>query len=560
MDEIALPGEGDLLAGRYRLERHLGQGGMGTVWLAMDAELDDLPVAIKMIRPELAGDIQFIAGLKAEAKSSLALTHPHIVRVFNFHRDETNPDLTFLVLKFIGGETMKEHLARSPQGLAPERVLRWADQIAAAIDYAHGTGVLHRDIKPSNIMIDESGETAYLMDFGISRQAGATMAGLTAGSSVGTPAYMSPQQLHEKDCNSNDIYSFAATVYEALCGRPPFGGADIEEQILRVNAKPIPGIADTVNEGLLAGLSKIEEDRPATATEFVEWMLHGVNGQAVIPPSAPPASNVQTSESRSHPDESASRSPVGLIASTVVLASGFLAGRASMIATPIHDVLGMRTAAVAPPTRPASPAPSPAPSPNQTVVKTKPERPRPSNPDKSEVSWDADDAPEFIELVRTRQTDALRAALESAETSDTLSSLLKIMDPNTGFTPLLEAASQGDVPIIELLTEFGADLTQTGAIPLRKTALHVAVESKRLAAIEKLIELGISVNVEDESQTTPLHIAAKATLNARDLEILRALIDAGADPSLMNKQGKTPAELVPRTSSARDEAMALLQP
>lgn len=551
--------EGDVIANRYRLHRHLGRGGMGTVWLASDAELDDLPVAVKLIRPELADDAQFIAGLKEEAKSSLALTHPHIVRVFNLHRDDRETRLTFLVLKYIEGETMKQLLGGSPQGLAPERVVKWAGQIAGALDYAHGAGVLHRDIKPSNVMIDASSDSAYLMDFGISRQLGVTMARVDAGSSVGTPAYMSPQQLHEKDAPSNDIYSFAATLYEALCGRPPFGGADLEEQILRVHAKPIPGIAEEINSGLLAGLAKSEEDRPKTAAELVEWMRVGAPDGEQPVAAAVPDPGPATSPA---PKEARRGAPIGAIAAGAVLLAGFAAGRTPTVATPIRALLGLETAS-------AQPAPSHNPPPSVVPPREESELSQgddqgtapPLAEDKPLAGPSADDAPPFIELVRKGRVGQVREALESAAAAGTASDLLEgVVDPQTGYAALHEAASQGNDAMVRMLVDGGARVDQAGGLPLGLTPLHVATRSKRLSTVQLLITLGASVNAEDGGRNTPLHLAAEAARNPSDLELLSALLDAGADRARTNNKGKIPADLVPRTSRVRDDATALLQP
>lgn len=551
-------GEGDLIANRYRLERHLGRGGMGTVWLATDAELDDLPVAVKMIRPELAGDAQFIAGLKAEAKSSLALTHPHIVRVFNLHRDDANPDLTFLVLKYIEGETMKQLLAGSPQGLAPERVLKWADQIASALDYAHSMGVLHRDIKPSNVMIEASSDTAYLMDFGICCQLGATMVNTGTGSSVGTPAYMSPQKLHEKDCISNDIYSFAATLYEALCGRPPFGGANIEEQILRVHAKPIPGIDEKVNEGLLAGLAKAEEDRPNTAAELVEWMTNGVPG-AQQEASVPERVGSPLPSARTAASEARSELPIGAVAAGLVLVGGFAVGRTPRIAMPIRNLLGMQASSaqsglIVPPPNPVIPPdgfhqgePKLGPIPATAPLVPQPEP----------IEWTRDDAPRFIQLVREGKTDTVREALDAAATSGTVVELLEVLDPQTGYAALHEAASLGKDELVRMLADAGAQIDQPGLMGL--TPLHVATRSKRHSTVQLLLKLGASVNATTLSGDTPLHFAAENAMNASDLLLIQALLDSGADRSLLNNKGQTAADRVKRTCKVRDEVLAKLK-
>ena len=155
-------GEGSLLAGRYRIVRKLGEGGMGMVYLAQDTELADEPVAIKFIPPALAGNARAIKNLIREAQTARKLTHKNIVRLHDLHTDGQQK---FLVMEYIEGQTLEEMLA----GQADDR-LSWqtlepiATQIAEALDVAHAQGVLHRDLKPSNIMIDKAG-VAKVLDF-----------------------------------------------------------------------------------------------------------------------------------------------------------------------------------------------------------------------------------------------------------------------------------------------------------------------------------------------------------------------------------------------------------
>src|SRR5690606_38894379 len=148
----------------------------------------------KMLPTPLSRDRRSVARLKEEAKKSLDLTHPHIVRLINFEQDESRGGLAFLVMQYIEGQTLNDLLADYPRGLPLERVGKWAEQLAAALDYAHAKGVLHRDIKPSNIMLD-GGDNAFLMDFGIAREAKDTMTRVTGRDSSGTLPYMSPQQI-----------------------------------------------------------------------------------------------------------------------------------------------------------------------------------------------------------------------------------------------------------------------------------------------------------------------------------------------------------------------------
>jgi serine/threonine protein kinase len=220
---------GDVLSGRYRLVRKLGRGGMGVVWLADDMVLDE-QVALKLLPTPLARDARSVARMKDEAKRNLRLTHPHIVRLMNFERDDARGGMAFLIMQYVKGQTLNDVLAKLPEGVPLKHVRKWAVQLASALDYAHEQGVLHRDIKPSNVMIDRQGN-ASLMDFGIAREAKDTMTHVTGRDSSGTLPYMSPQQVAGLNHPSNDIYALAATLYEALCGNPPFHTGDIVDQI-----------------------------------------------------------------------------------------------------------------------------------------------------------------------------------------------------------------------------------------------------------------------------------------------------------------------------------------
>ncbi len=257
-----------MLAKRYRLVREIGRGGMGVVWLAQDTTLDDREVALKLLPTALTSNARAIARLKKEATTCLDLTHTHIVRLINFEQDTSRGGIAFLVMQYVQGKTLDDVLVDHPQGLPLDRVTTWATQVAEALDHAHAQRILHRDIKPSNIMIDERGN-AYLMDFGIAREAKDTMTRVTGRDSSGTLPYMSPQQVDGINSTSNDIYSLAATLYEAIKGEPPFTTGDISHQIHNRPVLPIDGQPGYVNDALLAGLAKDADDRPITAGELV---------------------------------------------------------------------------------------------------------------------------------------------------------------------------------------------------------------------------------------------------------------------------------------------------
>ena len=259
-DDVTMGGgaQGTLLAGRYRAVRQLGQGGMGSVWLAEDTQLDNRPVALKLLPSILVSNKRAYAQLKAEALVSLKLSHPNIVTLRAFEENSGNP---FLVMDYIEGQTLDDYLAEKGT-LTEEETLTLLKPIAAALDYAHGQGVVHRDVKPANVMIQKDG-TSFILDFGIAREIQETMTLVTGKLSSGTLLYMSPEQLTGAAPKPpQDVYSFAAMVYECLTGSPPFCRGQIEYQIVNNPPGPLPygiGIAASV----MAGLAKDPKDRPA---------------------------------------------------------------------------------------------------------------------------------------------------------------------------------------------------------------------------------------------------------------------------------------------------------
>ncbi|MEJ2218532.1 MAG: serine/threonine-protein kinase, partial [Gemmatimonadota bacterium] len=204
------------LAGRYAMERELGSGGMATVYLAEDLK-HHRKVAVKVLRPHLAaalGPERFLREIRIAAH----LSHPHIL---GLHDSGEAAGVLFYVMPYVQGESLRQALDREHQ-LPVQDVLRITRQVAAALQYAHGQGVIHRDIKPENILLYE-GE-AVLADFGIALAASAAVEDRLTGTgvSLGTPQYMSPEQATgepEPDARS-DVYSLACVVYEMLAGEP----------------------------------------------------------------------------------------------------------------------------------------------------------------------------------------------------------------------------------------------------------------------------------------------------------------------------------------------------
>ena len=265
------------VAGRYRIERELGQGGMATVYLAADLR-HERRVAIKVLRPELAAVIGADRFL-AEIKTTAQLQHPHILPLF----DSGDADgLLFYVMPFVDGESLRERLTREKQ-LPIGDTLRIATEVASALDYAHRHGVIHRDIKPENILLNDG--TALVADFGIALAASGAGTRLTeAGLSIGTPRYMSPEQaMGERDITPRaDVYSLGAVVYEMLLGEPPFSGPTTQSIVAKIIAeRPASMIArrDTIplaaERAILTALQKLPADRFASAVAFSAALASG---------------------------------------------------------------------------------------------------------------------------------------------------------------------------------------------------------------------------------------------------------------------------------------------
>jgi len=253
-------GSETVLAGRYRVVRELGRGGMGAVYLAEDRKLRDRKVAIKMPPAVLARNKRAVESMRTEALTAIELTHPHIVTLRAFEETE---DAVFLVMDYVEGEALDQCLAERER-LDEADVVRIFKPIAEALDYAHSQKVVHRDVKPSNIMVAADGKP-YIMDFGIARQMEDAFTQVTGRTPSGTLPYMSPEQLvGDPPAPAQDIYSLAAAMYECLAGRPPFHRGQIDYQIMNREPEP-PSAEDTpLVRAIMQALSKEPSQRPAT--------------------------------------------------------------------------------------------------------------------------------------------------------------------------------------------------------------------------------------------------------------------------------------------------------
>ena len=267
------------LSDRYRVERLLGSGGMATVYLARDLK-HDRPVAIKVLRPELAaalGPERFLREIQIAAR----LNHPHILAL---HDSGEADGLLYYVMPYVEGESLQDRIAREKQ-LPVADAIRLTREVASALAYAHGLGFIHRDIKPGNILI--SNGYALVADFGLARaltRARGTDSITHSGITIGTPTYMSPEQGSDDAVidGRSDIYALGCVAYEMLVGDPPFSGSTTGAVLARHAAgrvMPIRAIRPAVPVGaeraVLRALEKMPADRYQNAEEFGEGLRLG---------------------------------------------------------------------------------------------------------------------------------------------------------------------------------------------------------------------------------------------------------------------------------------------
>ena len=303
-----------MIADRYRLEREVGRGGMGAVWLAED-DLLGRPVALKRVGHLPGSGVEGSDAARAEREAQMAarLSHPHVVAVYNFVEEAGE---RWLVMEYVDGETLASYVRRRGR-LTPEQAAPLLRQCADALAAAHAAGIIHRDVKPSNVMVDRHGQ-AKLTDFGIAKL-GADPSITQTGLLSGSPAYLAPEVAAGNGATAaSDVWSLGATAFHLLSGRPPY---DIGENVLGglyriVNEEP-PRLPDA---GILAPMLE------ATMTKDPEqrWSMAQVRDFLADPQPVPVALAPTPEDDRQHEPRSRRGLLMALVAAAIVAVLGMV--------------------------------------------------------------------------------------------------------------------------------------------------------------------------------------------------------------------------------------------
>ncbi len=286
---------GQTLAGKYRIEEKISEGGMGCVYRATHILMEKV-LAVKVLHPALAADDTIVARFTREAKAASRISHPHAITVTDFGESENG--VVFLVMEYLRGRTLKE-VVRSEGPMSLKRVAEIVRQVAGALETAHSEGVVHRDLKSDNIMLDETtggGDWAKVLDFGIAKIKEPVDAkpdsALTAPNLIiGTPQYMSPEQCSQAssiDARS-DIYSLGVIIFEMLAGHVPFSGDSPTETMMKQMQEPVPSLREdrsdlpeAVDQLVQRAMAKSPDERFQSVSELSETLLLAASENPVL--------------------------------------------------------------------------------------------------------------------------------------------------------------------------------------------------------------------------------------------------------------------------------------
>ncbi|MBN1975966.1 MAG: protein kinase [Anaerolineae bacterium] len=387
--------------GKYRLVEKVGQGGMAQVYRAYQPDLDRY-VAVKVLHPHLLGDDDFVARFQREARAVATLEHPYIVRVYDF---DAAGGVAFLVMENLGGRSLKTLLRDLDcQGVLMDlqEAVRIVGALADALDHAHRQGLVHRDVKPSNVILTDD-DRPVLTDFGIARMLEGSTAITESGGTLGTPAYMSPEQCKGETGDArSDIYALGVLLYQLCTGRVPFDADTPYAVILKHISSPLPSprslrpdLPEAVERVILKAMAKEPDNRYQTAGEM-GCALHEALHKAAQ------ADEMDSGEARARRNPlkgpvDGLRSPSGraILRVTGIVVAVCIVGGALLLAPRLSWVagyLGMLTPSPTPtavPTATSNPTTTPEPAPGPTVLEI-------AGPRVVEDTWINPDVPDDV--------------------------------------------------------------------------------------------------------------------------------------------------------------------
>jgi serine/threonine protein kinase len=269
--------------GKYQIVEEVGRGGMAVIYKAYHEGLDRY-VAVKVLQVKQAPP-DFLERFNREARAAARLSHPNILPIYDFGHEG---GLSYIVMKYAPGGTIEKLMGKP---MAPEEAAHFVSQIAAALDHAHGHGVLHRDVKPGNVLLDE-GDWVLLADFGLAKLMAADTQLTASGVGVGTPAYMSPEQGQGMEVDARtDIYSLGALLYEMVTGEVPFKADTPMAVALMHIIEPLPppssikpDLLPEVEQVIMKAMAKDREGRYRSAGEMAQTLLQALEKRPATPP------------------------------------------------------------------------------------------------------------------------------------------------------------------------------------------------------------------------------------------------------------------------------------
>ena len=372
--------------GPYRIINQIGQGGMATVYKAYHAAMDRY-VAVKVLPRQLAETPEFVGRFQQEARTIAKLEHAHILPVHDYGESE---GVTYLVMRHLDAGTLKERIQSG--ALALDEIDRLFTQLAEALDYAHGHGVVHRDLKPSNVLLDRHGDL-FLTDFGIAKLLESSSQFTSTGAMIGTPAYMSPEQAQGMKVDQrSDIYSLGIILYEMVTGRVPFEAETPLAVVLKQLNEPLPlpstvkaDVPPAVERVILKALAKNPEDRFTSVGEFLSAWKRALSEAETLAASAPAAaaavemaSEAPTAVSAPQPTVAAAAPAVG--AGTRRTPLVWILGGGALVVILLVGLMAVRFARNRRASREPTPLPAPTLAALPTVVPAATVEPQPTSP------------------------------------------------------------------------------------------------------------------------------------------------------------------------------------